>query len=201
MVLTTCTGYIGPTSSWAFCRRVLAIVGNHTPWPEAPVHPWDLENIDFSWTPIGLTEQPDVTGLPSYDHALYMLASVEYNLATLDCIIDYVSFRENLEIFYEDLAATAMQNRLWYSQFLLVLAFGESFTSTGPATGKVPGIDYASRALSLIPNLVPMNGKKDSLAVVQAHCLAALYLQAIDLRLMAFQMVRLPTGHRHGVNS
>lgn len=182
------TGYMGPTSSWAFCRRVLAIIGSRMPKPEPPVYPWDLETINLTWSPVGLYDQPDVSGLPSCEYALYLLSTVQYHLGSLYEIIDHESFREQVERFYQDPAAEAYRSRFWYSQFLLVLAFGEAFLNTGSNKG-VPGIKYASRGLSLIPSLIPMDKGKESLAVVQAHCLAAIYLQAVDLRLMAYQIV------------
>ncbi|KAJ3542240.1 hypothetical protein NM208_g4208 [Fusarium decemcellulare] len=180
--------YMGPTSSWAFCRRVLAFIGSHMPRPEPPVYPWDLETIDLTWTPIGFHQQPDVSGLPSHEYALYLLSTVQYHLGSLYEIIDDESFRKDVDRFYEDPARVAMRSRFWYSQFLLVLAFGEAFINTG-STKSVPGINYASRALSLIPSLIPLDQNKESLAAAQAQCLAALYLQALDLRLMSFQII------------
>lgn len=181
---------MGPTSSWAFCRRVLSFLGSRFPDPEPPVYPWDLETINLSWNPIGLHDQPDVSGLPSYEYAIYLLSSVQYHLGCLYEIIEEIFFRQNVERFYEEPAAVAQQSRFWYSQFLFVLAFGEAFVNNSALPTGAPGIEYASRALSLIPSLVPMDACKDSLAAVRAHCLAALYLQAADLRLMAFQIVK-----------
>ncbi|KAM0424174.1 hypothetical protein ACHAPT_010543 [Fusarium lateritium] len=180
--------YMGPTSSWAFCRRVLAIIGSCMPKPEPPVYPWDLETINLTWSPVGLYDQPDVSGLPSCEYALYLLSTVQYHLGSLYEIIDHESFREQVERFYKDPAGEAYRKRFWYAQFLLVLAFGEAFINTGSSKG-VPGIKYASRGLSLIPSVIPLDKDKESLAVVQAHCLAALYLQAVDLRLMAYQII------------
>lgn len=160
------------------------------PQPEPPVYPWDLETIDLVWRPIGLNEQPDVSGLPSFEYTLYLVSSVQYHLGSLYEIIDHESFRENVQRLYDDPVDMARRSRYWYSQFLFVLAFGENFVNNGSPKG-VPGLGYAARALSLIPSLIPMDADKDSLAAVRAHCLAALYLQAADLRLMAFQIVSL----------
>lgn len=164
------------------------------PKPEPPVYPWDLETINLTWSPVGLYDQPDVSGLPSCEYALYLLSTVQYHLGSLYEIIDHEAFREQVERFYQDPAGEAYRSRFWYSQFLLVLAFGEAFLTTGSNKG-VPGIKYASRGLSLIPSLIPMDKDKETLAVVQAHCLAALYLQAVDLRLMAFQIVSTVPRH------
>lgn len=177
---------MGPTSSWSFCRRVLALLGTKVPAPEPPVDPWDLEVLKFSWTPIGLDDQPDVGSLPTYDYAVYLLSVVKFHLGPLGSIIEHGAFSQRLGSFYVDPVAVAKQSRFWYSQFLFVLAFGEAFTQIGvPET--VPGMAYASRGMAMIPSTVPIG--LDSSAVVEALCMAALYFQALDLRLMAFQHV------------
>lgn len=178
--------YMGPTSSWAFCRRVLAIIGDQMPKPKYPVSPWDLETINLDWNPIGLKEAPDVDNVPSKDYAMFLAYTVKYHLGSLYDIIDHDAFHQHLHEFYDSPAEVAKDHRYWFAQFLLVLAFGEAF-SKSESNEAVPGLSFASRALSLIPNLVPID--KSSLRAVEALCLAALYLQAVDLRLMAFQLV------------
>lgn len=177
---------MGPTSSWAFCRRVLAAIGSHTPDPEPPLRPWDLETLNLTWNPIGLNEQPDVESLPSYEYAVFNLAAVKYHLGPFSEIIDYDEFDQRLKQFYESPATEAKHARYWYSQLLFVLAFGEAFNATGTSKS-VPGVGYASRALSLLPTMIPM--EKEPLRAAEALCLGALYLQALDLRLMSFQLV------------
>ncbi|KAL0931493.1 fungal specific transcription factor [Colletotrichum truncatum] len=177
---------MGPTSSWAFCRRVLAIIGSRMPDPKAPINPWDLETLNLTWSPVGLYEQPNVDNLPSYDYAVFLLATVKYNLGLFYQIIDHDKFQQRMERLYENPAAEAKRSRYWFSQFLFVLAFGEAFNQAGRSKS-VPGISYASRAMALLPAIVPM--ERNPLAAAEALCLGALYLQALDLRLMSFQLV------------
>lgn len=177
---------MGPTSSWAFCRRVIASIGSRMPEPEAPIEPWDLETVKLTWNPIGFSQSPDVSNLPCYDYTLFMLSTVKYHLGTFSEVIDYDTFATHLKHFYASPVEHATRERFWYAQFLLVLAFGEAFTSRGEHEA-VSGIEYASRALSLIPALVPI--ELDTVAAVEALCLAALYLQSIDLRLLSSQLV------------
>lgn len=157
------------------------------PKPKYPVSPWDLETINLDWSPIGLKEAPDVENVPSKDYAIFLAYTVKYHLGSLYDIIDHDTFHQHLHEFYSSPASVATEHRYWFAQFLFVLAFGEAFSKT-ESNEAVPGLSYASRALSLIPNLVPID--KSSLPAVEALCLAALYLQAVDLRLMAFQLVR-----------
>lgn len=179
-------GYMGPTSSWAFCRRVVAMIGSRVPEPEPPVDPWDLQTRQLTWVPLGLHQQPSVENLPSRDYALFLLMTVKFHLGPLSQIIHDDSFRQHLERFYRNPAAEASQSRYWYAQLLIILAYGEAFSANGTMK-TIPGLDYASRALALTSSLIPMGG--DTLAAAEALCLIALYLQALDLRLMAFQMV------------
>ncbi|KAG9255302.1 fungal-specific transcription factor domain-containing protein [Emericellopsis atlantica] len=186
--------YMGPTSSWAFCRRVLAIIGAgkgsgmEMPPARSPVNPWDLETLHLTWDPIGANEQPSVENLPSRDYASYLAHTVKYHLGSLYDIIDHDSFHQQMRDFYHNPQEVANESRYWYSQFLFMLAFGEAFSPTESSeAGTLPGMSYASRALALIPALVPID--KASMPAVEALCLAALYLQAVDLRLMAFQLI------------
>lgn len=158
------------------------------PQPEPPLDPWDLETLNLTWTPVGLSQQPDVANLPAHDYAVFLLSTVQYHLGSLYDIIDHVSFQQQLGRFYGD-HTEASRSRFWYCQFLFMLAFGEVFVSTG-SSKSIPGINYASRALALIPSIVPLD--ENSLPAVEALCLASLYLQAVDLRLMAFQLVSHP---------
>ena len=156
------------------------------PKPKHPVSPWDLETVHLEWSPIGLKEAPDVENLPSKDYAIFLAYTVKYHLGSLYDIIDHDVFHQHLHEFYDNPAEVAKEHRYWFSQFLFVLAFGEAFSKT-ESNEEVPGLSYAPRALSLIPTLVPID--KGSRPAVEALCLAALYLQAVDLRLMAFQLV------------
>lgn len=145
------------------------------PRPEPPVEPWDLETLDLTWNPIGLNEQPNVDNIPSQDYALFLTSTVKYHLGSLYEIVDDDSFHSQMERFYEDPSAVAFQSRFWYAQFLMILAFGDAFTLSG--SGKsIPGIHYASRALSILPGIVPVEKRINSVAAVEAFCLVALYL-------------------------
>ncbi|KAL2850244.1 hypothetical protein BJY01DRAFT_261680 [Aspergillus pseudoustus] len=177
---------MGPTSSWAFCQRVLATIRVQSSERTPTVRPWTLESVSLRWSPIGLDEQPDVGNLPSVEYAALLHSTVKYHLGSLYDIVDHDSFSQHMDRFYRDPANEARKSRFWYAQLLFVLAFGEAFISAGSAKPGA-GLRYASRGLSLLPCTIPLDGK--TLAAVEALCLAALYLQALDSRLTAFQLV------------
>jgi len=151
-----------------------------------PPDPWTLCRFDLNWSPLGLDKQPFVDDLPGQDYATFLAHTVKYNLGILSPIIDDEVFFTRVHEFYRDPAAEAKRSRLWYAQFLLVLAFGEAIVNKEGAS-TVSGTQYASRALSLIPIFFRVN--KNSILAMETLCLAGLYLQSLDLRLEAFQTV------------
>ncbi|KAJ3941067.1 uncharacterized protein N0V96_008943 [Colletotrichum fioriniae] len=156
--------YMGPTSSWSFCRRVLALLGKRL--PEAAPDPWHLPHegaFRMQWTPLGATDTPDVSNLPPLDYALFLFNTVKFYLGAVFYVIDEPSFLKNLHELYEDPAGKASSARLWYAQYLLVLAFGKAF---------------------VVNRLNP-----DTIPAIQALALAALYFQCLDMRLAAYQHI------------
>lgn len=182
---------MGPTSSWSFCRRVLALIGRRVPEANCPPDPWHLDGMAFKlqWRPLPLDEVPDVSNLPPLDYALFLFNTVKFYFGFLSFMIDEKSYLQQLYEFYEDPPSKAASSRYWYTQYLLVLAFGKAFLTPRNPSGTPPGHQYASRAMSLLPDLSGMH--EDPLTCIQALSLAAVYLQSIDMRRAAFQHVRI----------
>ncbi|RAH87292.1 hypothetical protein BO86DRAFT_405362 [Aspergillus japonicus CBS 114.51] len=182
--------YMGPTSSWSFCRRVLALLGKHVPDANCPPDPWNVDASAFAlkWRPLPMDEVPEVCHLPPIDYGLYLFHTVKYYLGTLFYIIDSASFLRHLHEFYTDPATKVVSMRLWYAQYLLVLAFGKAFLAQNhPPNAPPSGYQYAARAMSLMPDLSGMY--PDPLQCIRTLTLAALYFQSIDMRVAAFQHI------------
>ncbi|KDN66586.1 putative fungal specific transcription factor domain-containing protein [Colletotrichum sublineola] len=181
--------YMGPTSSWSFSRRVLALLGKRM--PDAAPDPWHLPHegaFRMQWTPLGASETPDVSNLPPLDYAMFLLNTAKFYLNAVFYIIDEPSFLKHMHELYEDPVRKASASRLWYAQFLLILAFGKAFVvSSGPQALAPPGVQYATRAMALLPDLSGLN--PDSIQAIQALALAALYFQCLDMRLAAYQHI------------
>ncbi|WYZ33991.1 hypothetical protein EsH8_I_000267 [Colletotrichum jinshuiense] len=180
--------YMGPTSSWSFCRRVLALLGKRI--PEAAPDPWHLPHegaFRMQWTPLGCDEAPDVSNLPPLDYALFLFNTAKFYLGAVFYLIDEPSFLKNLHELYENPAAKASSSRLWYAQYLLILAFGKAFVVNSSSHAAPPGVQYATRAMSLLPDLSGLN--PDSILSIQALALAAVYFQCLDMRLAAYQHI------------
>ncbi|KAI8288356.1 hypothetical protein K4K60_011148 [Colletotrichum sp. SAR11_57] len=142
----------------------------------------------MQWKPLGINEEPDVSNLPPFDYAMFLFNTAKFYLGAVFYLIDEKSFMKKLHEFYDDPAAKASSSRLWYAQYLLILAFGKAFvvsqssSHTGPA-----GVQYATRAMSLLPDLSGL--EPDTISSIQALALAAVYFQCLDMRLAAFQHI------------
>lgn len=188
-------GYLAPTSTWSFCRRTLALLEGHTPSPGDPYAkaPLNLDGTAFrlKWTAKSAIEPSDFVDLPAADYALYLYSSVKFHLGELFGMVDDVSFSELLHLFHRDQEGTATANRLWFVQYLLVIAFGKAFlehSSAGAVADQgPPGSKYAARAMSLMPDAAQMHD--EGLPAIEALTLGALYFQAIDMRVAAYQYV------------
>ncbi|KAJ5647788.1 transcriptional regulator family: Fungal Specific TF [Penicillium lividum] len=181
--------YMGPTSSWSFCRRVLALIGRRVPESNCPPDPWHLDGMAFKlqWRPTSQDEIPDVSNLPPLDYALFLFNTVKFYFGFLSFMIDEEIYLRDLHEFYKNPAAKALESRYWYAQYLLVLAFGKAFLTPKSPSGPPPGHQYAARAMALLPDLSGMHN--DTLTCIQAMSLGAVYLQSIDMRRAAFQHI------------
>ncbi|KAJ5120736.1 transcriptional regulator family: Fungal Specific TF [Penicillium bovifimosum] len=181
--------YMGPSSSWSFCRRVLALIGRKLPESNSLPDPLHVDGMAYrlTWRPSPLDEVPDVTNLPPLDYALFLFRTVQYYFGCLSFMFDEHDYLRNLHEFYRDPPAIAATKRSWYCQYLLVLAFGKAFLTQRSPSGTPPGHQYASRAMALLPSL--SGDDKDPLGGIQALSLAAVYLQSIDMRCAAFQHI------------
>lgn len=143
--------------------------------------------FQLQWRPASPEDVPDVTNLPPLDYALFLFNTVKFYFGFLSFMIDEELYLRDLHEFYKDPAAKAMSSRYWYTQYLLVLAFGKAFLTHRNVSGVPAGYQYAARAMALLPDLSGMH--KDPLTCIQALSLAAVYFQSIDMRRAAFQHV------------
>ncbi|KAL2833299.1 fungal-specific transcription factor domain-containing protein [Aspergillus cavernicola] len=182
--------YMGPSSSWSFCRRVLALLGNHVLETNHPPDPWNLDGAAFTlkWRPLAVDETPDITDLPPMDYGLYLVHTAHFYFGVLFYIIDEAAFIRDLHEFYTNPEERVASMRLWFAQYLLIIAFGKSFLAHNQRQNAPPdGHQYAARAISLMPDMSGMHA--DPLQCIQALTLAAIYFQSIDMRVAAFQHI------------
>ncbi|KAM0270802.1 hypothetical protein ACHAPA_003284 [Fusarium lateritium] len=162
--------YMGPASSWAFCRRVLAFVGKHLPEANNEPPPWHLDGVAFrlQWRPLMPEEPPDISNLPPSDYAFFLIQTARFYLGPLASLIDEAEFLQHFKELYQDASAKAA-------------SCGKS------VDGRPPGYQYAARAMPLMPELAGI--ALDPVLSAQALTLAALYFQSIDMRVAAYQHI------------
>lgn len=184
---------MGPTSTWAFYRRIIILLEQHIPRsPLTPPDPFNTEGTAFQleWTPVGPKEIPNLEGLPPADRSIYLFHTVKFHLGELSQLIHGPTFLSVLEKFNANPAQVAHKQRVWFVEYLLVLAFGEAFLAASGSASAPPGSEYAARAMALLPDYAHLH--EEGLVSIEVLTLAALYFHSIDMRVSAFQLVSSP---------
>ena len=141
----------------------------------------------LQWQPLRRDEAPDVSNLPPLDYALYLFNTVKFYFGVLFYVIDEPNYLKELYELYEAPATKANLSRMWYAQYLLILAFGKAIVNNTRGRNAPPGYQYAVRAMSLMPDLSGLD--VDAYQAIETLSLAALYLQSVDMRMAAFHHV------------
>ncbi|KAL5341923.1 hypothetical protein BJX70DRAFT_10513 [Aspergillus crustosus] len=175
--------WLAPTSTWSFTARLKLMIAetlhieSHYSSPEL----FDGDLYPLSWSPVPLHEQPDISNLPSIDHALYLFNTVKFHLGHNFRLIDETEFIENTQRFYYgDAIKQATDCRIWFVQFLLVLAFGNAFLLQTKPSKDPPGYKFFVRAMSLMPD--PTSLSRGGFGAIEVLALTGLYLYSVDHR-------------------
>ncbi|WQF77306.1 hypothetical protein CDEST_02320 [Colletotrichum destructivum] len=175
--------WLAPSSTWSFTARLTLMMAERLQLDAPFSAPSFLNNEIYvlKWRASTADEQPNISGLPSYDHALYLFNTVKFHLGQNYQLIDEKAFTKDLEEFYYGIASKkAAESRLWFVQFLLVLSFGQAFLSRSKTPKEPPGSKFFVRAMSLLPE--PTSLWKDSLLAIEVLSLSGLYLYSIYQR-------------------
>lgn len=181
-------GYLGPSSTWAFCRRALFLLGPHSPGTHDDSALLNNDGTAFRlrWETKTAVEPGDLNDLPAADYALYLYNSVKFRLGELFGIMDEASFMSHFERFHREPWQVATEQRLWFVEYLLILAYGKALLSH-PGRSPVPGSDFAARAMALLPDAATLH--EEGMHSIEVLALVALYFQSIDMRVTAYQYV------------
>lgn len=126
--------------------------------------------------------------LPPLDYALYLINTVKFHISQTYHLFQEDVFLKGLFALYTDGPQPLnAQNRLWYVQYFIVIAFGKALLSRTPSRANPSGCEYFVRALELFPDA---NGLyQDPILAVEICCSLALYLQSVDHRNSAYVYV------------
>ncbi|CAK7231773.1 hypothetical protein SBRCBS47491_008043 [Sporothrix bragantina] len=186
--------FLGHTSTWSFCRRAFSLLEEAAGSPDSRRAPLHLDGAALQnrlrWQAKANVDADDLTRLPPADHARFLFHTVQFRLGELFAVVDEAAFLARFEAFQQAPLATATAHRLWFVEYLLVLAFGMAYTSpTTLVSGSVgpPGCDLAARALSLLPDVAFLQDERPAMQALEVFFLAALYLKSVDMRSPAYQ--------------
>ncbi|KAL7622540.1 hypothetical protein AAE478_008047 [Parahypoxylon ruwenzoriense] len=181
--------FLGLTSTWSFCRRALSLLETRTPSSDGTTSPLNLDGAAFhmSWEPKSMVEEEDFKNLPAMDYAFYLYNTAKFHLGELFCVVDEASFMAQFDSFHKNPGDIARTRRLWFVEYLLLLAYGQAFLASGPRVNTPLGSQFATRAMALLPNPAQMN--EEPMLAIEVLALVALYLQAVDIRVAAYQYI------------
>ncbi|KAH6612413.1 Zn(II)2Cys6 transcription factor [Boeremia exigua] len=181
--------HLGSSSNWSFGRRALALAHSKVfgyPLPETDLH-HDGTAYDLGWDgrrTAAISAQP---ALPTADHALFLINTVKFHCGQLFHVFDNDVFMQNFNLFHEGNQAQDLCPELWYIHYLIVLAIGKSLVGRLRKGRKPSGADLFVRAMQILPDQIFL--WTDPVESTEILCCAALYLQCLDMRIVAYTMI------------
>ncbi|RDW87040.1 putative C6 transcription factor [Aspergillus mulundensis] len=182
--------WLAPTSAWSFTARLKLMIAEklHVESHYSSAELFDGDLYPIQWSPLPVGSVPDISNLPSLDHALYFFNTVKFHLGHNFRLIHEGEFIEHMHAFYyEDAIKQVKECRLWFVQFLLVLAFGNAFlfpgqkgSSSSSTDNDPPGSKFFIRAMSLMPDHTSLS--RGGFVAIEVLALTGLYLYSIDHR-------------------
>lgn len=158
--------------------------------PEVPLNV-DGQAFKLDWPSCRDLVPRPATDIPSLDYALYLTNTVKFHLGQIYHLFDEDNFMKGLYEFYRNgpTIEPIADARLWYIQFLLIMAFGKALLVPSTTDQSPPSSGLVTRALELLPDSHGLY--QDPLLSVEVLCCLALYLQSIDHRNSAYTYVSL----------
>lgn len=170
--------------------------GLYSSTPRAPLN-LDGAAFRLRWQPKAEVDSSDLLKLPPVDQALFLYNTVKFRLGEIFSVVDERNFLQRFNEFHKHPLETAQTQRLWFVEYLMLLAFGKAFTSYINTTAAAPpGSELAVRALSLLPDVAFLQDDRPALLAIEVLALIALYFQSIDMRSPAYQYVCIFQTHR-----
>ena len=172
--------WLAPWSTWSFTVRLMLMLDEalHPGTPLLPPQLLESETYTMKWKTSSPSDAPNINGLPSLDHAIYLLNTFKFYIGQPYRLFDEAEFEKEIREFYANASQKATECRLWFTKFLLILAFGTAFLARPTASQDPPGAQFFTRAMALMPDNRAL--WKESLLAIQVLALVGLYLFSID---------------------
>lgn len=188
---STLAVYLGASSTWAFNVRVATLLQDYLKDDHESKYTGftldgDVHTICLSTLPNMATL--DLTRLPSLDYAMYLVNTVKFHLEGMLRLFDDREFFQSLQELYSEGSEKANANKLWYTQYLLVLALGKGFLNTRHSPGDTSSCDMFLRAMSCLPDTTVLHD--EPVLAMEVLSIIALYFYGLDMKQIAYSYVR-----------
>ncbi|KAJ5349943.1 hypothetical protein N7541_007670 [Penicillium brevicompactum] len=181
--------FLGHTSTWSLTIRLLNLTHEalySCPFP-SKAHHVDSMIYDLEWDGLRSQAIPDIRGLPEKDYALFLINATKFHTGQMFHLFDDSKFMEQFNLFYESPAENIGAMGLWLPHFLVIIALGKAFAGAQTQGNLPPGSEYFRAAFMMLPDHCFL--WRDPCISAQMLCAFALYLQAIDWRISAHNMI------------
>ncbi|OQE40346.1 hypothetical protein PENCOP_c006G06829 [Penicillium coprophilum] len=181
--------YLGHTSTWSLTIRLLNLTHEtlyKCPFPSA-AHHVDSMTYDLEWDGLRTAAIPDIRGLPEIDHALFLINATKFHTGQLFHLFDETKFMKQLYYFYENPAEHIHTVGIWLPHFLVIIALGNALVGAQNRGNMPPGSELFRAALMMLPDYSFL--WKDPFTSAEILCAFALYMQSIDWRTSAHNMI------------
>lgn len=189
LIRLTLLDYLGHTSTWSLTVRLLNLTHEalyDCPFPST-AHHVDSMIYDLEWNGLRSQAIPDIRGLPERDHALFLINATKFHTGQTFHLFDETKFMEQFHFFYESPAENIAKVGLWLPHFLVIIALGKAFVGAQTQGNLPPGSELFRAAFMMLPDYSFL--WKDPCTSAEVLCAFALYLQSIDWRTSAHNMV------------
>lgn len=147
---------------------------------------------NLEWQVLRQTSGPYTQSLPASDYAVYLINATKFHCGQIFHLFDEEDFMHHFATFHQDKNGIDRVSQLWYTHYLLVLAFGKAFVARNAHDGRPPGANFFLEAMRHLPEIILFS--TTSIESIEILICAALYLQCLDFRSAAYNLVRPPTG-------
>lgn len=158
---------------------------------EVPTEGLHFEGMvyDLDWQILQQSTESPTHLLPSADYAVYLINAVKFHCGQMFHLFDDADFMQHFATFHAENSNVDRVPRLWYIHYLLIIAFGKAFVARTVQGGRPPGADLFLQAMRHLPEITFF--ATDPLECVEILICSALYLQCLDFRSVAYNLVCL----------
>ncbi|BCS01740.1 Zn(II)2Cys6 transcription factor [Aspergillus luchuensis] len=181
--------FLGHTSNWSLTIRLLHLTHQalyKCPYPTA-AHHIDSMTYILKWDGLRSPVVPDIRRLPTLDQAVFLINTTKFHTGQVFHLFDEESFMIQLQQFYEEPKQDIHTESLWFIHFLVLIALGKAFVGARANGVNPPGAEYFTTAFMMLPDYSFF--WKDPCTSAELLCSMALYMQSIDWRTSAHNLI------------